>query len=54
MQVFLNSRLIYRGSYMNYDKVINDIEKLVGLRLNSIKPGAEIKILEVDRKKIVY
>lgn len=36
---------------MNYDKVINDIEKLVGLRLNSIKPGAEIKILEVDREE---
>lgn len=35
---------------MNYDKIIDDIEKLVGLRLKSIRPGAEIRILRVDRE----
>lgn len=36
---------------MKFSDVINDIEKLVGLKLNSIRPGAEITISEVDKEK---
>lgn len=34
---------------MTFDEVINDIEKMVGLELESIKPGANITLNGVDR-----
>lgn len=34
---------------MTFDEVINDIEKMVGLELESIKPGANIILTGVDR-----
>ncbi|RUT43723.1 hypothetical protein EJP82_19475 [Paenibacillus anaericanus] len=34
---------------MTFDDVINDIEKMVGLELESIKSGANITLIEVDR-----
>jgi hypothetical protein len=34
---------------MNFEEIISDIDKLNGLRLNSIKIGAEIKLLSVNR-----
>jgi len=34
---------------MTFDEVINDIEKMVGLELESIKPGAKIILTGVDR-----
>lgn len=36
---------------MNFSDVIKDIKKLVGMELQSIRPGASITILEVDEKK---
>lgn len=33
---------------MTFDDVVNDISKLVGMELQSIRPGAEIVIQEVD------
>lgn len=35
---------------MRYEDVMRDIEKLVGLRLNSIRPGAEITIRIVNQQ----
>jgi len=35
---------------MTFDDVIQDIEKLVGLELQSIRPGASLTILNVDRE----
>lgn len=35
---------------MTFDEVINDIEKMVGLELESIKPGANVILTSVDRK----
>lgn len=34
---------------MTFDEVINDIGKMVGLELESIKPGANIKLNGIDR-----
>jgi hypothetical protein len=34
---------------MTFDEVVNDIEKMVGLELESIKPGANITLTGVDR-----
>lgn len=36
---------------MTFEDVLSDIEKMVGMKLESIRPGAEITIKEVDRKK---
>ena len=36
---------------MNFSDIINDVKKLVGLELQSIRPGASITILEVDSDK---
>lgn len=36
---------------MTFDDILNDIEKLIGLELESIKKGANIILTEVDRKK---
>lgn len=36
---------------MTYKDVIQDIKKLIGLELHSIRPGASITILEVDDEK---
>lgn len=36
---------------MNFDNVENDLQKLVGIKLNSIRQGAEIEILEIDIEK---
>lgn len=36
---------------MKYEDVVLDIKKLVGLRLESIRPGAEIIIKEVDQEE---
>ncbi len=36
---------------MTFDDVINDITKLIGLELQSIRPGAAITILEIDKEK---
>ena len=33
---------------MKFDDVVNDISKLVGMELKSIRPGAEIVIQEID------
>jgi hypothetical protein len=35
---------------MTFDEVINDIEKMVGLELESIKPGANVILTGIDRK----
>jgi hypothetical protein len=35
---------------MTFEDLLNDVEKLIGLRLNSIRPGAEIIIESIDRK----
>ncbi|QLG36928.1 hypothetical protein HW560_01375 [Paenibacillus sp. E222] len=35
---------------MTFDEVINDIEKMVGLELESIKPGANITLTGIDRE----
>lgn len=36
---------------MNFEQVIADIKKLKGMGLNSIRPGAEITVLEVDEEQ---
>lgn len=36
---------------MTFDNLIEDISKLIGLELQSIRPGASLTILEVDREK---
>ena len=36
---------------MTFNDVLNDIKKLIGLRLSSIRPGAEITILTVDEEQ---
>lgn len=36
---------------MTIDDVIRDIHKLVGLELDSVKPGAKITILEIDEER---
>ncbi len=36
---------------MNFTKVKADIQKLIGLELESIRPGARIKILEINNEK---
>lgn len=36
---------------MNFTDVMNDIHKLVGLELNSIRPGAKITITDVDEER---
>ena len=36
---------------MNFTEVIKDIHKLVGLELNSIRPGARITITDVDEER---
>ena len=36
---------------MTFEDVIKDIVKLVGLNLESVKPGAGIQILSVDLKQ---
>ena len=33
---------------MTFDNVINDVKKLIGIKLCSIRPGAEITLLSVD------
>ena len=40
---------------MDFSDVINDLKKLEGMRLNSIRPGAEIVLDSVDitQKKII-
>jgi hypothetical protein len=40
---------------MDFSDIINDLVKLEGMRLNSIRPGAEITIKEVDldQKKVI-
>lgn len=40
---------------MDFSDIINDLVKLEGIRLNSIRPGAEITIKEVDidQKKVI-
>lgn len=35
---------------MTFDEIINDIEKMVGLELESIKPGANVILTGIDRK----
>ncbi|RTR31650.1 hypothetical protein [Shewanella atlantica] len=35
---------------MTFDDVIGQVESMVGLELKSIRPGAEIKLTQVDRK----
>ena len=35
---------------MTFEDLLNDVEKLIGLRLNSIRPGADIIIESIDRK----
>ncbi|MDR6884311.1 hypothetical protein [Bacillus sp. 3255] len=37
---------------MKFDNVLSDLEKLVGLRLQSIKPGADVSLEEIDRKNL--
>ena len=34
---------------MNYLDLLDDIEKMAGMKLSSIKPGAEITIISIDR-----
>lgn len=36
---------------MNFKNVENDLQKLVGMKLNSVRQGAEIEILEIDLEK---
>ena len=36
---------------MTFEDVLNDIRKLIGLRLSSIRPGAEITILSIDEEQ---
>jgi len=36
---------------MNVESVIKDIKRMEGVRLNSIRPGAEITLLEVDEAR---
>ena len=36
---------------MTFDDVLNDVKKLVGLKLSSIRPGAEITILLIDEEQ---
>ena len=36
---------------MNFTDVISDIHKLIGLELNSVRPGAKITIIEVDEER---
>ena len=36
---------------MTFNDVLNDIKKLIGLRLSSIRPGAEITILTIDEEQ---
>lgn len=36
---------------MKFDNVVTDIDRLVGMNLNSIKPGANIRITSVDREQ---
>ena len=36
---------------MTFENVLNDLKKLIGLRLSSIRPGAEITILSIDEEK---
>lgn len=36
---------------MTFNDVIQDIEKLVGLELQSIRPGASLTILDIDRER---
>lgn len=40
---------------MDFSNILNDLKKLEGIRLNSIRPGAEITITEVDhvQKKVL-
>ena len=40
---------------MDFSDIIDDLVKLEGIRLNSIRPGAEITIKQVDldQKKVV-
>lgn len=40
---------------MDFSDIINDMVKLEGIRLNSIRPGAEITIrhVDIDQKKVV-
>ena len=40
---------------MDFSDIINDLVKLEGIRLNSIRPGAEITIQHVDiAQKLLY
>lgn len=36
---------------MNFKDVEKDLQKLIGMKLNSIRQGAEIEILEIDLEK---
>lgn len=36
---------------MNFKNVENDLQKLIGMKLNSVRQGAEIEILEIDLEK---
>ncbi len=36
---------------MTFNDVLNDIKKMIGLKLSSIRPGAEITILTVDEEQ---
>jgi hypothetical protein len=38
-------------SVVTFYEVLADIEKLVGMKLNSIRPGAEVTIKGIDKKK---
>ncbi|SFI70280.1 hypothetical protein SAMN02799624_01797 [Paenibacillus sp. UNC496MF] len=37
---------------MRFEDMLSDLEKLVGLRLQSIKPGSDLRLEEVDRKDL--
>ena len=36
---------------MNFSDVVNDIKKLIGMELESVRPGAKITIIDVDDEK---
>lgn len=36
---------------MRFEKVLDDVERLVGKRLSSIRPGAEILLTQIDRTR---
>ncbi len=36
---------------MTFDDVLEDIKKLIGLELHSIRPGANLRIVEIDKER---